>query len=269
MAIHDYFRTKTIWITGASSGIGETLATELSRYNVKLILSGRNIDGLEQTADKCRLNGSAANILPFDLSNAQEVEQAADKAIALYGRVDILINNGGITQRSEIIDTPITIDRRIMEVDYFSGVILTKKLLPLMISNGYGHIAIVSSITGLFGFPQRSAYAAAKHAIVGFYETLWAELHTKGIHVTIVHPGRIQTPISLNALTASGEQWGRMDHGQGKGITAQTCAKKIIYAIYKRKNQIVIAQFKEYLMIWFKKYSPWLFYKLVDKAKPL
>ncbi|HEX2937040.1 MAG TPA: SDR family oxidoreductase [Bacteroidales bacterium] len=266
--IHDYFRGKSVWITGASSGIGEALALELSTYNVKLILSARQTGILENIAEKCRKNGSLATTLPFDLSNEIEVKEAAQKASSIYGGVDILINNGGVTQRSDIQDTLVSVDRKIMEIDYFSGLILTKALLPSMITKGYGHIVAISSITGLFGFPQRSAYAAAKHAMVGFYETLWAELHTKGVNVTIVCPGRIQTPISLNAVTANGGQYGIMDHGQNTGIPVEKCAKQIIKAIYKRKNQIVIANFKEHLMIWFNKYIPWLFYKLVDKVQP-
>lgn len=266
--IHDYFRGKSVWITGASSGIGEALALELSTYNVNLILSARQVNMLDVIAEKCRKNGSPATSLPFDLSKEEEVQEAALKASSIYGRVDILINNGGVTQRSEVKNTLISVDRKIMEIDYFSGLILTKALLPSMITNGYGHIVAISSITGLFGFPQRSAYAAAKHAMLGFYETLWAELHTKGINVTIVCPGRIQTPISLNAVTANGERYGIMDHGQNTGIPVEKCAKHIVKAVYKRKNQIIIANFKEHIMIWFKKYIPWLFYKLVDKVQP-
>lgn len=266
--IRNYFQDKSVWITGASSGIGEALALELSNYNVKLILSARQVGLLETIADKCRKSRSQASILVFDLSNEEEVKEAAHKVSSIYGGVDILINNGGVTQRSTIQDTLLSVDRKIMEIDYFSGLILAKALLPAMIAKGYGHIVAISSITGLFGFPHRSAYAAAKHAILGFYETLWAELHTQGINVTIVCPGRIQTEISLNAVTANGERYGIMDHGQNKGIPVKTCAKQIIKAIYKRKNQIVIASFKEHLMIWFKKYIPWLFYKLVDKVQP-
>ena len=266
--MRDYFRGKSVWITGASSGIGEALALELSSYHVNLILSARQVGLLESIAEKCRKNGSQATTLPFDLSNELEVQEAARRASSIYGSIDILINNGGVTQRSEIKDTLVSVDRKIMEIDYFSGVVLTKTLLPLMIAKGYGHIVAISSITGLFGFPQRSAYAAAKHAMLGFYETLWAELHTKGINVTIACPGRIQTHISLNAVTADGSRYGIMDHGQNTGIPVEKCAKRIINAIYKRKNQIVIANFKEHLMIWFKKYIPWLFYKLVDKVQP-
>lgn len=266
--IRDYFRDKSVWITGASSGIGEALALQFSHYNVNLILSARHADKLEFVAEKCRKNGSKANILPFDLSNEEEVKMAAKRAPGIYGGVDILINNGGVTQRSEIKDTLVSVDRMVMEVDYFSGITLTKSVLSAMIAKGQGHIVAISSITGLFGFPQRSAYAASKHAILGFYETLWAELHTKGIHVTIVCPGRIQTSISLNAVTADGRPYGIMDHGDNTGIPVEKCAKQIIKAIYKRKNQIIIANYKEHLMIWFKKYIPWLFYKLVDKVQP-
>jgi short-subunit dehydrogenase len=263
-----HFSNKVIWITGASSGIGEALAIEFSKYNVKLILSGRRTAELEHNAVNCRINGSEAIVLPFDLSNEIEIEHAANQAANHYGTIDILINNGGVTQRSKIVETPVSVDRKIMEIDFFSGLILTKKVLPGMVSKGYGHIVAISSITGLFGFPERSVYAAAKHAILGFYETLWAELHTKGIDVTIICPGRIRTSISLSAITASGEKYGIMDHGQDKGVTVQVCARRIIKAIHQRKNQITIAGTKEHILIWFKKNIPWLFYRLVDKVKP-
>jgi short-subunit dehydrogenase len=262
-----HFQNKTIWITGASSGIGKALAVEFSKYHVKLILSGRQTAELERIAVICKNNGSSVQILCFDLSDNTETEKAADKVIQEFGGADILINNGGVSQRSLLIDTPVSIDRRIMEIDYFSGVTLTKKLLPGMLQKDNGHIVAMSSVTGLFGFPMRSAYSAAKHAMQGFYETLWAELNTKGIHVTIVCPGRIQTNVSINAVTETGQNWGQMDKGQNAGISAEKCAKIIIRAIYRKKKSIIIAR-KEFLLIWLKKFIPYLFYKLVVKVKP-
>ena len=131
----------------------------------------------------------------------------------------------------------------------------------------YGHIVVISSITGLFGFPLRSAYSAAKHAILGFYEALWAEMHKQGIHVSIICPGRIRTNISYHALTKTGDPHGVMDHGLNEGLSAERCAKKIMSAIRKKKIVTYIAG-KEIVMIYFKRFIPWLFYKLVTRVQP-
>lgn len=256
---------KIIWITGASSGIGEALAYQWSQEGHFLILSARRENELYRVQNNCQ-NPAASKILPLDLSKQAEIETAAEIVLKEFGHVDILVHNGGISQRSLAEETLIDVDRKIMEVDYFSGVILTKKMLPSMLANKKGHIVAISSIVGLFGFPLRSAYSAAKHAMHGFYETLWAETHTKGIDVTVVCPGEILTNVSLHALTKDGTPHGKMDHAQEKGITAKQCAKKIIIAVRKRKKEVYIGR-KELLMIYFKRYIPFLYYKLVSKIK--
>jgi short-subunit dehydrogenase len=261
------FSGRTIWITGATSGIGKALAIELAKHGNRLILSARRKAELEKVAETCRSFGSDPYIFPFDLSQPSEVETAAGMVLSRFGWIDVLINNGGISQRSFVLETPVEIDRKVMETDFFSGVILTKAVLPAMVQNGYGHIIVISSVTGEFGFPLRSAYAAAKHALHGFYETLWAELHNKGIDVTIVCPGRVNTNVSLNAITSSGEPHGVMDHDISKGITPEACAKRILDASGRKKKIVYIAG-KELFMVYFKRYLPWLFYKLVTKVKP-
>ena len=260
------FNEKVIWITGASSGIGEALAYEWSKLGARLILSARRESELERVKAACA-RSDRCTIMPLDLSRQEDIEATAGRVLQQFGAIDILVNNGGVSQRSLVIETDVDVDRRIMEVDYFSGVILTKKLLPAMVAGGGGHIVAISSIVGIFGFPLRSAYSAAKHAMHGFYETVWAELHTKGIRVTVVCPGRILTNVSLNALTKNGTPHGEMDHGQENGITAETCARKIIKAVRKNKKEIYIGK-KDLLMIYFKRYLPWLYYLLVSKVQP-
>jgi len=260
------FENKIIWITGASSGIGEALAFELSKLGAHLILSARRESELERVKAAC-FHAERCTVAPLDLSCQEDIEAVADRMLQQFGAIDILVNNGGISQRSLVFETDISVDRRIMEVDYFSGVVLTKKLLPSMVAKGSGHIIAISSIVGLFGFPLRSAYSAAKHAMHGFYETVWAELHTQGIRVTVVCPGRILTNVSVNALTKDGTPHGEMDHGQANGISSETCARKIIKAIRKNKKEVYIGK-KDLLMIYFKRYIPWLYYKLVSKVQP-
>ena len=257
---------KVIWITGASSGIGEALAYGWSKMGARLILSARRESELERVKAACA-HSDRCTIAPLDLSRQEDIEAMADRMLQQFGAIDILVNNGGVSQRSLVIETDVAVDRRIMEVDYFSGVILTKKLLPAMVAKGSGHIVAISSIVGMFGFPLRSAYSAAKHAMHGFYETVWAELHTQGIRVTVVCPGRILTDVSLNALTKDGTPHGEMDHGQANGITAETCARKIIAAVRKNKKEVYIGK-KDLLMIYFKRYIPWLYYRLVSKVQP-
>ncbi len=260
------FAGKIIWITGASSGIGEALAYEWSKLGAWVILSSRRGTELERVKAACA-HSDRCTIAPLDLSRQGEIEAMADRMLQQFGTIDILVNNGGISQRSLVIETDVSVDRRIMEVDYFSGVTLTKKLLPAMVAKGSGHIIAISSIVGMFGFPLRSAYSAAKHAIHGFYESVWAELNMQGIRVTVVCPGRILTNVSLHALTKDGTPHGEMDHGQANGISAETCARKIIKAVRKNKKEVYIGK-KDLLMIYFKRYIPWLYYRLVSKVQP-
>jgi short-subunit dehydrogenase len=265
--MENYFTQKTIWITGATSGIGKALALGAAKEKSILILSARRKEELEAIAQTCRDLGSSAYVFPFDLSKPLEVEATAKSVLEQFKKVDVLINNGGISQRSFVLETPVEIDRKVMETDFFSGVIITKAILPAMVQNGSGHIIVISSVTGEFGFPLRSAYAAAKHALHGFYETLWAELHGKGIDVTIVCPGRINTNVSLNAITGTGLPHGIMDHDINKGISPERCARLILKAARQKKKIVYIAG-KELLMVYFKRFLPWMFYKLVSKVKP-
>ena len=262
-----YFQGKTVWITGASSGIGEALAYEFAKYDTKLILSARRKEELERVAANCRKLGSEAHVYLLDLSISAQITETSEHILQAFSHVDFLVNNGGISQRSLVIETPVEVDRQIMEVDFFSGVTLAKSVLPSMEKRKFGHIIVISSITGLFGFPMRSAYSAAKHAILGFYETLWAEMHENGINVTIACPGRIRTNISYHALTKDGKPHGVMDHGLNEGLSAEQCARKIMIAVQKKKVVAYIGR-KELLMVYFKRYVPWLFYKLVSRVQP-
>lgn len=262
------FEGKIIWITGASSGIGEAVALELSQLNPRLILSGRNIEALEKLAAKCREKGAGCDVIPFDLALPDEVEAAADKVLAEFPRIDALLHFGGISQRSFAVDTRLDVDRKIMEVNYFSAVILAKKLLPGMIRQGSGHIAVTSSIVGKFGISYRSAYSASKHALHGFFESLRAENAKHGIGVTLIIPGRIHTAISLNALDGQGEKYGKMDAGQAGGMSAGDAARIIIRGL-SRNNKEILFGGRELLMVHIRRFLPWLYYRLAEKVNPL
>tara|TARA_R110000796_G_scaffold185330_2_gene301990 strand:+ start:88784 stop:89572 length:789 start_codon:yes stop_codon:yes gene_type:complete len=255
---------KTIWVTGASSGIGEALAMQLSAEGAQLILSARRLAELERVKSNCS-NQDKIKILTLDLAEADSLATKTNEAIALFGQVDILINNGGISQRSLVKDTKLEVDRNLMEVNYFGNIALAKNLLPHMLKKGSGHFVVVTSLTGIFGTPYRSGYAATKHALHGFYDSLRAELEDDGIKVTIAAPGFVKTNVSVNALVGDGSKANVMDDAQAKGISAEDCAKAIIKAIKKEKREIYIG--KESYGAYAKRFVPDLFARMIKKAK--
>ncbi|PLW98784.1 MAG: short chain dehydrogenase [Marinilabiliales bacterium] len=261
------FKGKKIWITGASSGIGEATSMKFAKLGAELIISSHEPEELERVCKACSDLGAKCTMIPFDLSKQDEVQSAANKVIEDFGAVDIFFSNGGVSQRAEVLDTPLHIDRFIMEVNYFSGITITKTLLPAMLKNGGGHIVATSSIAGDFGFRLRSAYSASKHAVYGFYETLRAEMKDKGIKATVVSPGRVKTNISVNAIDKQGKAHGKMDAGQDGGITAEKCADKIIKALKKNKPVAYIGG-KELLMVYIKRFFPRIFFRIVSKIDP-
>jgi len=194
------------------------------------------------------------------------VESLANKALQQYGRIDILYNNAGISQRSATLETDMSVIRKIMDINYYAAVVLTKTILPQMISNGGGQLVVTSSIAGKFGFPLRSAYCSSKHALYGFFETIQAEYYNQNIHVTIVCPGRVRTNISFYALEKDGTKHGKLDAGQAGGISAEKAAKQIVNAIYYKKREILIGG-KELIMTYIKRFFPNLAAKLARKLK--
>jgi len=264
--VNYHFKGKTIWITGASSGIGKSLAHEFSKMDTQLILSGRNQRKLEEIKDACLQNGSSVLTVPFDLSDKNSIVNSAEIVLEKYGSVDLLINNGGISQRAFVRNSRFDVDQKIMSVNYFGNIALTKVLLPSMLKQGHGHIAVTTSIAGKFGFPMRSAYSASKHALYGFYDTLRIELADQNIKVTTICPGRIQTNISKHALNEKGEEHGEMDDGQKNGMSAEKAARKIVRALQREKREVIVGG-KELLMLPIKRFTPWLFYQIVKKIK--
>lgn len=263
-----FFGGKTAWITGGSSGIGSALALRLAENGAVVIISSFDIPELDRVKDLIINKGGKAISLPFDLSIPSEINTAADKVLNEHWRIDFLFNNGGVSQRTTALETPVEIDRKIMEINFFSGIILAKKLLPRMIEQGGGHIVVTSSISGLFGFPLRSAYSASKHALHGFYESLWTELQDKNIRTTLICPGRVKTNISYNALGKDGNPHSKMDPGQAGGISPEKCAGKILQAVMKNRRQKLIGG-KELILAGIKRFFPCVFYRLVIKIKPV
>lgn len=262
------FNGKTYWITGASSGLGEAVAYELAKYRTRLILSGRDVDALNRVADRCHTLGAATRIEAFDLTDFAKMEAAVKSVVDDGVKVNGLFNFGGISQRSFAIETPIEIDRKVMEIDYFGTIGITKQLLPHIIANGDGLIMATSSVVGKFGIPYRSAYSAAKHALHGFFDSLRAETAKENLQITVIVPGRIATNVSKNAITKTGEKYGITDPGQATGMTADESARIILRGIAKGKKEIIYGG-KAVAMVYIRRYCPALYYFLASRVKAL
>lgn len=261
------FQNKVVWITGASSGIGEALAKAFAEQGAKLILSSRRTDELQKVKAGLTSNNSDVFVLPLDLANTSTINEFTQQVISKFGRIDILVNNGGISQRSWASETSIDIDRKIMEVNFFGTIALTKSVLPVMLNQKSGQIVVISSIAGKFGFYLRSAYSASKHALHGFFESLRMEIFKDNVNVLIVCPGKIKTNISVNALTERGDRHNKMDKNQEEGLSAEVCAQQILNGIKNNKEELFIGG-KELRAIWVKRFFPKLFSKLIRKQKP-
>lgn len=259
-------KNKIVWITGASSGIGEQMAYLMAKNGAFPVLIARNEEKLQEVKAKCLQLTEKCWAFAKDLSATDELPAFVESVLNETGSIHILINNAGRSQRSLAIDTPLANDRSLMELNFFSVIALTKLVLPHMQKNNAGHIVTVSSITGKFGFPWRTAYAASKHALQGFFESLRAELSSTNINVTIVSPGRIKTNVSLHALTEKGESYNKMDQGQEKGMEADKCAEKILRAIQSNKKDVLVGR-SELLMVYIHRFLPVLYHRMVTKIK--
>lgn len=251
---------KVVWITGASSGIGEGLAYELSQRNCKLILSARTLENLEVVKSKC--NNPNVVVLPFDLTDFNNAKIYAEKAISFFGTIDILINNGGVSQRSLVAETDFEVDKKLIEVDYLGTVALTKALLPHFINNQQGHFVTVTSLMGKFGSPFRSGYCGAKHALHGFFDVLRMEHHKDQIKVTLICPGFIQTNVAINALTAKGLKQNHNDKATAGGMPVALFSKKLVKAVESNAFESYIGG-KEVFGVYVKRFFPKMLQRII------
>lgn len=259
------FKDKVVWITGASSGIGEALAYQSAKQGAKLILSARRESELQRVKKVCQLPENDVLVLPLDLAEHSQMKQKVVQVLENFGKIDILINNGGISQRSMIIETDLSVYEKLVDIDYLGTVALTKAVLPVFVKQKSGHFAVVTSLMGKFASPKRSGYCGAKHALHGFFDALRMEHEEDNIKVTILCPGFIHTSISVNALTSDGSPQNKMDQATGNGMTPEKCAEKIISAIKKDKMEALIGG-KEILSVYIKRFFPKLLHNIVRKA---
>lgn len=255
---------QVVWITGASSGIGAALAEACARQGARVVLSARRLDELEKVRARCNRPDDHF-VLPMDMAGADFARATAD-VLARFGRIDVLVNNAGISQRSRIAETSLDVDRRIMEVNYFGVVGLTKAVLPVMQRQKGGHVVVVSSLVGLVSTPLRSTYSASKHALHGFFEALRAEEHDNGIRVLMVCPGAIATDVSLHALAGDGSEHGVMDPLQATGMPPAECARQILEALAAERAEILVAG-REKLAVTLFRHAPSLYRRLVRRMK--
>lgn len=263
----NFFKNKRVWVTGASSGIGEALAHAFAEQGSHLILSARNEQELNRVAAECTKAGAASVIVqPLDLAQHDTIPGIVDKVLKQVGKVDILLNNGGISQRSLAKDTALEVDKKLMNINFFGTVALTKALLPNMLTHQLGHIVTITSLTGKFGSPLRSSYAASKHALHGFFDSLRAELGNTPLLVTLICPGFVRTSVSINALTADGSKQNKMDDATEHGMLPERLAQKILRAIEQGKEEAYFGG-KEVLGVYLKRFFPAWFSRYLKRAK--
>ncbi len=257
------FKDKVVWITGASSGIGEALACAFARQGAKLILSSRNKKALERVKDVCAETQKEIHILPLDLSKLKTLNKKARQAIEIFGRIDIMVHNAGVALRDLVANTEIQVAKKIMDTNYFGPVVLTKAVLPSMLKCGSGRFLVISSVAGKFGVPRLSAYSASKHALHGFFDSLRAEVTRDNIKITMVVPGFVRTNITLNALNGDGTRYGRQMCVQEKGLCPSSVALTILEKVGKKDKEEILIGRLEVFAVFCQRFFPVLFSKII------
>ncbi|WP_394995123.1 SDR family oxidoreductase [Emticicia sp.] len=261
------FENKVVWITGASSGIGEATAYQFAKEGATLILSARREDELLRVKQNTGLPSHQVFILPIDIENIEKISEKAKQAIEHFGKIDVLFNNAGISQRGSVLDTDISVYQKIFNLNFFGVIALTKAVLPFMKQQKSGQIAVTSSVSGKLATPMRSGYCASKHALHGFFDALRSEIYQDNISVTLICPGYIHTNISYNAVAADGSKFGKMDENQANGMSPEECASRIVEAIYKKRDEVYMGG-KEVLGVYLKRFFPRILSKLLRGQMP-
>ena len=259
-----------VWITGASSGIGEALAKQYVLQGDKLVLSARREAELERVKQACITRGAKADdilVLPLDLLKPDDMPNKVQTVLKYFKSIDVLINNAGISQRSKCLDTQLSVYKKLLDVDVFGQIALTKAVLPIMVKQGSGHIAVTSSIAGKVGVKWRTGYCAAKHAVMGFFDALRAEVKEYGIQVSTIIPGFIKTDVSKNAVTGDGSGFGIEDDDIKAGMDVNKCAQVIVKNMNKGKKEIAVGEGLPMVALWLKRLAPSLLFKMMA-SKP-
>jgi short-subunit dehydrogenase len=255
-------QNKVVIITGASSGIGLALAHEFAQRGSKLVLAARSADKLKMLVDDFNAQGFETIAIPTDVSKEDDCKNLINEAIQKFGRIDILINNAGISMRALFKDVDLSVLKQLMDVNFWGTVYCTKYALPYLLETK-GSVTGISSIAGFIGLPARTGYSASKHAMHGFLETLRVENLKNGLHVLIAAPGFTSSNIRRTALTTDGSAQGETPRNESKMMSAQEVAKHIAHAILKRKSTLILTFIEGKLTVWLKKWMPRMLEKLI------
>ena len=261
------FENQVVWITGASSGIGEALAKRFSQCGSKVILSARNTEELQRVRDNClELGAQQQNLLALqlDVTDYAAIPAAVESAISTYGRIDMLINNAGISQRSLFVDTKLDVYRTLLEVNVLGQIAMTQAVVPQMLKQGSGHLAVTSSVAGKVGVPLRTGYCASKHAVMGFFDAVRTELATDNIKVTTITPGFISTNVSKNAITGDGQTAGFHDMDISGGMDVTLCVNTIMQGFEDGVEEIAVGGEMELGLLELKRTDPTAAFRAIE-----
>ncbi|XP_008327993.1 dehydrogenase/reductase SDR family member 7B [Cynoglossus semilaevis] len=257
-------------ITGASSGLGKECARAFHAAGARLVLCGRDAGRLQEVAQELTARSADTQkkthppcTVIFDLANTDTMDRAVEQILKCHGRVDVLINNAGVSYRGNILDTDLSVQRSVMETNYFGPIALTQALLPAMVKQRSGHIVVISSVQGKIAIPYRSAYAASKHATQAYFDCLRAEIDHYGIPVTVISPGYIRTNLSVNAVTGDGSKYGVLDKTTATGRDPGDVALAVLRAVRQRSKDVVLAEPLPTLAVYLRTLWPTLFFRLM------
>ncbi|XP_067911929.1 dehydrogenase/reductase SDR family member 7B isoform X2 [Heterodontus francisci] len=264
-----YVQDAVVVITGTSSGLGKECARVFYAAGARLVLCGRNRQKLEELAKELtgmvnkKRKTHVPHVVTFDLADLDTMGSSAQEILNCFGKVDVLINNAGISYRGNILNTAVSVDKDVMNINYFGPVALTKAILPSMVQRRSGHVAVISSVQGKIAIPFRSAYAASKHATQAFFDCLRAEVEQYGVKVTIISPGYIRTNLSLNAVTGDGSKYGVMDKSTAEGYEPGVAAEAVLMAVCRRKKDVLLAGFLPTAAVYLRTLVPSLFFPVM------
>ncbi len=259
------FQDQVVWITGASSGIGEGLVYAFAEQGAKIAISSRNEAELQRVKDNCPPQ-TEIEVFPLDIADFDRVPVVVQQILDHFGMLHILINNAGISQRELAQDTVLDVDRKLMEVNYLGTVAVTKAILPTFIKQRFGHIVVISSVLGKYGAPYRSTYSASKHALQGFFDSLRPEIKAYNLDITMICPGYVRTNVTINALRGDGTPNNVMAESTAGGIDPGRFAEKVLKVIRKRKPEVYFGG-KEALAIYIKRLFPGLHRRIMNGVK--
>lgn len=262
------FDNAVVWITGASSGIGAALAVQLAARGSSLVLSARDVSALERVRDQCAENGADPGrmlVLPLDVLEFDAMAARAAAVVERFGRIDLLLNNAGVSQRSACVDTDFDVYRKMLDINVLGPIALTRAVLPVMLEQGHGTLAVTSSVAGKVGAPLRTGYCAAKHAVMGFFDALRTEIGPAGLQVTTITPGFIRTNVARNALDAGGQATGMSDDDIEGGMSAADCAAAIIDGFVAGTPEIAVGEGPEMALLRLKREDPETAFQMLEE----